>query len=137
MYRKNSLISKIYKKVQRSKDLAFVQRDFYCFSKDSDQIIRALRKLTKDKVLIKIGKGAYAKAKKSELTGSYMPMGGLLNSGKQALEKFGIKTLPSSYNTAYNLGESTQAPTGRLIGVDRRVARVISFNGVSLRYERI
>ena len=94
MYRRKSLISKIYRKVQRSKDLAFVLRDFRGLSTDTDQLIRALRKLTKDKVLLKIGKGAYAKAKKSELTGKYMPAGGLLNSGRQALEKFGIKTLP-------------------------------------------
>ena len=137
MYRKKSLISKIYKKVQRSKDLAFVLRDFYGFSTDTDQLIRALRKLTKDKVLIKIGKGVYTKAKKSDLTGNYIPAGGLLNSGRQALEKLGIKILPPSYTAAYNRGETTQVPTGRVIGVYRRVSREISFNGGSLSYERI
>jgi hypothetical protein len=137
MYRKKSLISKIYRKLQRSKDLAFVLKDFYGLSTDADQIIRALRKLTKDKILLKIGKGVYAKAKKSELTGKYIPAGGLLNSGRQVLEKFGIKTSPSSYAAAYNRGETTQVPTGRVIGVDRRVSREISFNRVSLSYERI
>ncbi|MDR1417558.1 MAG: DUF6088 family protein [Endomicrobium sp.] len=137
MYRKKSLLSKIYKKIQRSKDLAFVLKDFYRFSTDTDQLIRALRKLTKDKLLIKIGKGAYAKAKKSELTGKYIPAGGLINSGKQALEKFGVKTLPSSSTTAYNQGKTTQIPTGRTIGVNRRVSREISFNGISLSYERV
>ncbi|MDR0646626.1 MAG: hypothetical protein LBG46_06760 [Elusimicrobiota bacterium] len=127
----------MYKKIQRSKDLAFVLVDFYKFSKDSDQIIRALRKLVKDKVLIKIGKGAYAKAKHSELTDNYMPAGGLLNSGRQVLGKFGIKTFPSSYDIAYNSGQSMQIPTGRVIGVNRRVSRVITFNGVSLKYEKI
>ena len=66
MYRRKSLILKIYKKVQRSKDTAFVLADFYTYCTDNDQILRALRKLVADKVLIRIGKGAYAKAKLSK-----------------------------------------------------------------------
>lgn len=137
MYRKKSLIFEIYKKVQKSRDLAFVQKDFYVYTKDQDQVNRALRKLAEDKILIKIGKGAYAKAKLSTISNKHVPAGGIINSGRQVLKKFGIKTFPSSFDIAYNKGESTQVPTGRVIGVNRRISRELSFNGVSLKYERV
>ena len=136
-YRKKSLVFKIYKKIQKSKDLAFVQKDFCIYTKDQGQVNRALRKLVADKILIRIGKGAYAKAKFSTTSNKYVPAGGIINAGKQVLKKFGIDTFPSSFDIAYNNGKSTQIPTGRVIGVNCRVRRKISFNGISLKYERI
>lgn len=137
MYRRKSLILKIYKKTKKSKDLSFVQTDFYNFSKDSDQIIRALRKLVSDNILIHIGKGIYAKAKFSNISNTYIPEGGIIESGKQALKKLGIKIYPNSSQELYNAGRTTQIPTGRVIGVKNRVSRKISFNGINLIYEKI
>ena len=137
MYRRKSLILKIYKKIMRSKDLSFVQRDFYDFSNDSDQIIRALRKLVSDNVLIRIGKGIYAKAKFSNISNSYIPEGGVISAGRQALKKLGIKLYPSLSQQLYNLGKTTQIPTGRVVGVKDRVSRKISFNGINLIYEKV
>ena len=137
MYRKKSLILKIYKKVQRSADTAFVLADFYTYSTDNDQILRALRKLVADKVLIRIGKGAYAKAKLSTLTNEYVPDGGIIKAGRQALQKLGVKIFPTQAEKNYNSGISTQVPTGRVVGVNKRVSRVISFKGEKLFYERI
>ena len=137
MYRKKSLILKIYKKITKSKDLSFVQSDFYNFSTDSDQIIRALRKLVSDNVLIRIGKGIYSKAKFSNISNSYVPEGGIISAGRQALKKLGIKVYPSTAQQLYNTGISTQIPTGRVIGVKERVSRKISFNGINLIYEKV
>ena len=137
MYRRKSLILKIYKKVQRSADTAFVLSDFYTYSTDKDQILRALRRLVADKVLIRIGKGAYAKAKLSLLTNDYVPEGGIIKTGRQALQKLGVKIFPTQAEKDYNNSISTQVPTGRVIGVNKRVSRIISFNGIKLTYERI
>ncbi|MBR2081492.1 MAG: hypothetical protein IJ876_00520 [Elusimicrobiaceae bacterium] len=137
MYRRKSLISKIYKKVQRSQDVAFVLADFYTYSTDTDQLLRALRRLVADNVLIRIGKGAYAKAKLSVITNDYVPMGGIIGAGRQALQKLGIKIYPTQAEKDYNSGISTQVLTGRVVGVNKRVSRVISFKGVKLTYERI
>lgn len=137
MYRRKSLILKIYKKVQRSADTAFVLSDFYTYSTDKDQILRALRRLVADKVLIRIAKGAYAKAKLSLLTNDYVPEGGIIKTGRQALQKLGIKIFPTQAEKDYNNSTSTQVPTGRVIGVNKRVSRIISFNGIKLTYERI
>ena len=137
MYRRKSLILKIYKKVQRSADSAFVLADFYTYSTDNDQILRALRRLVADKVLIRIGKGSYAKAKLSTLTNDYVPEGGIIRAGRQALQKLGIKIFPTQAEKDYNRGISTQVPTGRVVGVNKRVSRVISFKGEKLSYERV
>ena len=137
MYRRKSLILKIYKKVQRSKDNAFVLADFYTYCTDNDQILRALRRLVADKVLIRIGKGAYAKAKLSALTNDYVVSGGIIQAGRQALQKLGVKIFPTQAEKDYNNGISTQVPTGRVVGVNKRVNRTISFRGTKLTYERI
>ena len=137
MYRKKSLVLKIYKKIMKSKDLSFVQKDFYNFSDDNDQIIRALRKLVSDRVLIRIGKGIYAKAKFSNISNSYVPAGGVISAGRQALKKLGVQIYPSSAQQLYNMRTSTQIPTGRVIGVKGRISRKISFNGINLIYEKI
>ena len=137
MYRRKSLVLKIYKKVQRSTDTAFVLADFYTYSTDNDQILRALRRLVADKVLIRIGKGAYAKAKLSALTNDYVPNGGIIKAGREALQKLGIKIFPTQAEKDYNNGTSTQVPTGRVVGVNKRVSRVISFKGEKLFYEQV
>ena len=137
MYRRKSLISKIYKKVQNSKDFAFVLADFYGFNSDPDQVLRALRRITQDKELLRIGKGLYAKAKKSAFSDTYVPAGGLLAAGRQALQKIGVKTLSTAAERAYNAGIITQVPTGRVVGVAGRVSRKIGYNGVNLSYERV
>ena len=137
MYRRKSLVLKIYKKVQRSADSAFVLADFYTYCTDNDQILRALRRLVTDKVLIRIGKGVYAKAKLSTLTNDYVPNGGIIKAGREALQKLGIKIFPTQAEKDYNNGTSTQVPTGRVVGVNKRVSRIISFKGTKLTYERI
>ena len=137
MYRRKSLVLKIYKKVQRSTDTAFVLADFYTYCTDNDQILRALRRLVADKVLIRIGKGAYAKAKLSTLTNDYVPNGGIIKAGREALQKLGIKIFPTQAEKDYNNGTSTQVPTGRVVGVNKRVSRIISFKGTKLSYERV
>jgi hypothetical protein len=37
---------------------------------------------------------------------------------------------------AYNAGETTQVPTGRVVGVTRRVRRRIGYSGINLNFER-
>jgi hypothetical protein len=44
--------------------------------------------------------------------------------------------VPTRLERAYNAGETTQVPTGRVVGVTRRVRRKIGYNGVSLSFER-
>ena len=55
---------------------------------------------------------------------------------KEALRRVGVETLPSRLEQSYNAGQTTQVPTGRVVGVTRRVRRKIGYGGVSLSFER-
>jgi len=46
-------------------------------------------------------------------------------SATEALKKLKIEVVSSSLYQAYNQGQTTQVPTGRVIGVKGRVARKI------------
>lgn len=62
-------------------------------------------------------------------------MGGL-GALKEARRRAGVETLPSRLEQAYNAGRITQVPTGRVVGVSRRVRRKIGYCGFSLSFER-
>lgn len=101
-----------------------------------DQVGRALLRLTRKGVIIKIGYGLYAKAKISSLTGEPMLIEPLPILAKEAMKRLGIKVSPTKAELDYQAGKTTQVPTGRLIGVKGRVNRKIGYKGASIYYER-
>jgi hypothetical protein len=126
---------KIMARIARKKNAVFVRDDFNDIS-DYDQVGRALRTLTKKGSLIRLGYGVYAKAKKSPINGDAVPVAPLPSLAKEALQRLGVETLPSRLEKAYNAGETTQVPTGRLIGVKGRVNRKLGYRGAFISYER-
>jgi hypothetical protein len=126
---------KIMARIARKKNAVFVRDDFRDIS-DYDQVGRALRSLTKKGNLIRLGYGVYAKAKKSPINGEAVPVAPLPSLAKEALQRLGVETLPSRLEKAYNAGETTQVPTGRLIGVKGRVNRKLGYRGAFVSYER-
>ena len=54
----------------------------------------------------------------------------------EALGRVGIETVPTRLEQAYNAGETTQVPTGRVVGVTRRVRRKVGYSGIHLSFER-
>lgn len=131
-----TLKDKIRYRIKRSKDTVFLLKDFDDIT-DRNQAGRILRELIKDKLLMKIGYGLYSKAKIDRIDNEILPERGLIGAGKEALKKLGIKIYPSTYETMYNNFQSTQVPTGRVIGVKSRITRKISEGGYSLRYDRL
>ena len=133
---KQTLEGKIRYRIKRGRDSVYIPSDFFDLS-DRDQVGRVLRQLIKERLLVKIGQGIYARAKLSSLTGKPVPEKDLRSLALEALKKLGIKTAPSSYEQAYNAGRSTQVPTGRVVGVKDRVSRRIGFNGRYIKYEHV
>lgn len=131
-----TLLGKIKLRVKKRKDCAFVLNDFRDFIEryDYDQVLRALRILVKKKVLIKIGQGIYVKTKMFS-NGTVGPCSGLSELAEEALKKIGIKTSKSKYLNDYNTDKTTQVPTGRVIAVNKRVRRKISYNGYEIEFE--
>lgn len=135
MSRKGTVGARIAVRVARTKASVFIRDDFRDIS-DYDQVGRVLRTLTKQGQLIRLGYGVYVKAKKSPLNGEPVPVAPLPVIAKEALQRLGIETLPSRLENAYNAGETTQVPTGRLIGVKGRISRKLGYRGAFVSYER-
>ena len=127
---------KITYRVKRSKTPVFVRDDFKDIG-SYDQVGRALRRLVKKGILIRLGYGTYARSKKSGVSGAVVPEKPLPELAKELLKKLGIQVVPSSAERAYNSGKSTQVPTGLVIGVKGRIARRIGYNGKYISFEKV
>lgn len=132
---KNTLESRISYRIRRSKSHVFLRKDFADIG-GYDQVGRILRLLVDKGMLINIGYGAYARTRTSSVTGKSIPEKPLPELAIEFLKKLGVKTHPSKAEVDYNNGESTQVPTGRVIGVQGRVVRKLEYNGVQVAYER-
>lgn len=125
----------ILRKISRSKRNVFLRDDFSGFG-SYVTIGRALRRLTDKARLVQIGYGLYAKGQLSPFTGKPAPVIGIARLAKEALSRLGRKVEPSSLETAYNRGLSTQVPTGRMMKVDKRTRRRIGYDGKYVNFER-
>jgi hypothetical protein len=133
---KDTLEGKIAYRVKRSKSPVFIRDDFKDIG-GYDQVGRVLRDLVKKGLLISLGYGAYARSKKSSVSGATVPEKPLPELAKELLKKLGVKVVPSSAERAYNSGKSTQVPTGRMIGVKGRIVRRIGYNGRYISFEKV
>jgi hypothetical protein len=131
---RSSLESRRRRRIARNRGDVFLRQDFSDLG-GYDQVGRVLLDLTRKGELIRIGYGLYSRATKSILTGTPVPVGGL-RTLRDALGRVGVKTVPSRLEKAYNAGQTTQVPTGRVVAVNRRVRRKIGYEGVSLAFER-
>lgn len=133
----NSLKSKVKYRISRNAGVVFVPADFSDLS-DRDQVGRVLRELVGDDVLIKFGRGLYAKARRSSFSNKLVPVKPLPELAREALtQKLGVEVVSSQEQTSYNSGQSTQVPTGRLIAVRGRVSRKMSYDGKSIKYQYV
>jgi len=132
----NTLEKRIQYRIKRKKDSVFMLSDFEDLS-DKDQIGRALRKLLAKKLIVKVGQGLYARAKISAVTNNPIPEKDITTIAVETLKKINIKIIPSEYDLKYNIKETTQVPTGRLISIEGRVSRKIGFNGNYVKYAKV
>jgi hypothetical protein len=131
---RSSLESRVKRRIARKKGDVFVREDFSDLG-GYDQVGRVLRDLTRKGELVRIGYGLYSRAATSIITGAPIPVRGL-RTLREGLKRVGIKAVPSRLEKAYNAGETTQVPTGRVVAVNRRVRRKIGYEGISLAFER-
>ena len=134
--RRISLKSQIATKVSRSRREVFLRADFEKLG-GYDQIGRALRQLTADGVLIKVGYGLYAKARKSRVTGEPMlaAQGGFAQVADEALSRLGVKRRPSKAVLDYQSG-STQVPANAEFVIFDRFNRRIGTEKFELKTVR-
>ena len=126
---------RLYRSLARRKDVVFVRKDFAAFGSEA-QVSRALRSLINRGVIVKLGVGVYAKAKKSVLSGIVIPVKPVSVLAPIALQKQGVKVFPSQMTQAYNAGMTTQIPAGNILNIGKqRINRKLGFGTQTITYE--
>ena len=133
--RRESLNRQIAKRIARKRGDVFLRADFDDLG-GYDQVGRSLGYLVKSGKLVKLGQGLYARATTSPFDGRPIPTKGVSELMKEALGRMGVETLPTRMQRDYNAGRTTQVPTGRVIGVNKRVRRTIGYDGWTATFER-
>lgn len=128
-----ALKAKIGQKIARSRREVFLRSDFKKLG-EYDQVGRALRQLTSDGTLIKVGYGVYAKARPNRITGKPMlaATGGFAQVAAAALNRLGVQWAPSDAVTAYQSG-SAQIPANAEVKVLQRFNRKIGTDKFQLQ----
>lgn len=135
--RKRTLQDRIASRVARSKREVFLTRDFTTLS-DEDQIIRALRGLVSERRLVRLGKGVYAKARQSSLTGKAVLANsdGFLSVAQEALGRLGVNWEPTQAQRAFSQNRTTQIPLNPVVKVKGRFSRKLRYGASELVIER-
>lgn len=130
------LRKRIERRLARSRHDVFLTRDFTALS-DEDQAIRALRALVAERKLIRLGKGVYAKAITSQLSGRVLLAhpGGFQAVAEQALDRLGVDWEPSRAQREFAQGHSTQIPANPVIRVNGRFSRKLRYGDRELIIE--
>ncbi|MDR8402132.1 DUF6088 family protein [Paraburkholderia sp. USG1] len=129
------LENKLKISIARQATDVFLRTDFARFGSEA-QVGRALRKLVDDGVIVKLGVGVYAKAKRSALSGMPIPVQPVEILAEQALTRMGVKIYPSRQAQRYNSGKTTQVPAGGVINTgNRRIVRKLGFGKKTVQYE--
>lgn len=126
---------RIAARIARMKATVFLRADFGDLG-GYDQIGRGLQRLTAKGQLVRIGYGVYARAVVSPLSGKTVPGKPLPALAAEVLSRLNVETAPSSFTRAYNAGNTTQVPTGRVIAVKGRFSRKIGYDGKYAVFER-
>jgi hypothetical protein len=132
--RPETLKDRLLKRIDRKRVDVFLRADFEDLG-GYDQVGRVLRKIVREGRLVRVGQGLYAPARPSITSGEPIPARGLATL-RETLGRVAIEMLPTRLERAYNAGETTQVPTGRVVGVTRRVRRKIGYGGINLSFER-
>lgn len=129
------LFERMKRAIALRKDDVFLRVEFAKMASVA-QVSRALRRLMDDGIIVKLGVGVYAKAKKSVLSGNPIPVRPLGVLAPQALKKMGVELFVSPAVAEYNAGRTTQIPAGNVINTgERRITRKLAFGQQRVTYE--
>jgi hypothetical protein len=138
MQRRKTLREKIEGRIARkTEDVVFLPSEFYKLG-GRDQVQRALRELTRDGCLVRLGYGVYGRAVLSGLSGKPIlhSSNGFIGAARQALNKLGVQWEPTESERAYNEGRSTQVPVNPVVRVKGRFSRHLRYGSSELVFER-
>jgi hypothetical protein len=137
MARGQTLREKVEARIAERRDDAFLTREFRDLAGER-QVLRALRELTREGKLIRLGYGVYGRAELSSITRQPMLAGdGFGMVVRHVLDKLNVPWEPTAAERAYNEGRSTQVPmTPRVRLCKSRFSRKLRYNRMELTFER-
>lgn len=132
-----SLPSRIAQRIARSRRDVFLLGDFADLA-PADQISRALGRLVLQGAVIRLGRGVYAKARPSSLSGRPVlaNSNGFQAVAQQALTRLGIPWEPTKAQCAYIQGRTPQIPVNPVVRVKGRRVRHLQYGTRTLLFER-
>ncbi len=137
MPRRGTLRERIAARIAERPDDAFLTREFTDLSGER-QVLRALRQLTDEGRLIRLGYGVYGRAEISPITHQPMLAGEGFNAvARHALDKLKVRWEPPTAERDYNAGRSTQVPMNPMVRLrGGRFSRKLSYKTMELAFER-
>ena len=137
MRREPTLREKLETRIAERRDDAFLTREFRDLGGER-QVLRALRELTEEGRLIRLGYGVYGRAEISPLTKQPILAGeGFGPISRQVLNKLGVPWEPTQAERAYNEGRSTQVPMTPLVRLrGSRFSRKLRYKTMELTFDR-
>ena len=138
MRQRGTLRERIEQRIARKRsDDVFLPREFRDLGGE-DQVLRVLRALVRERRLVRLGYGVYARAIVSRLSGQPIlySRNGFPGAVRQALTKLGVTWEPTAAEIAYNEGRSTQVPLNPVVRVRGRFSRRLRDGQTELVLER-
>lgn len=119
-----TIAERVETRIKRSKRDVFLRNDFNDLG-GYDQIGRALRQMCTKGLLLKIGYGVYAKARRNRINNRLMvaSMGGADGVLIATLERLKVPYELSGLTEAYTAGKTTQIPVCMEVKVKKRFSR--------------
>jgi len=135
--RRPTLREQLEERIADRGDDAFLTREFLDLGGER-QVLRALRELTEEGKLIRLGYGVYARAEISPITRQPMLAGDGFNAvARRALDKLNVPWEPPAAEQDYNAGRSTQVPMNPVVRLRRgRFSRKLRYKTMELALER-
>jgi hypothetical protein len=102
----------------------------------ASQLSRALKELTDDGKLVRLGYGVYAKTKPSSLSGRPVVRATPAELAQEVLIKLGVQPVPGESQEAYAKGLTNQVPMRTTFNTgNRRISRQLLIGRTKIEYE--
>lgn len=131
-----TLSEKVEARLARKKGDVFLRADFEDLG-SYDRVGVVLKRFVRAGKLLRLGQGVYTRAAPSIIDGEPVPVKNITAVVSEALGRLGVKTGPTKIDRAQSEGRTTQVPSGRLIGVNRRVRRKLGYGGATVKFELV
>ena len=129
------LADRISRSIAQRQGLVVLRSEFSRMGSDS-QVGRVLARLVTEGRLVRVSKGAFAKARINKFTGQPTPAGTLEDVAAELFRKLNVEIAPSRLADDYNSGRSTQIPMRATVNTGRRrISRKVTVGGRTLSYE--